>query len=135
AARGFPPPAPPRLAYITQTPLSVDDTAAIVAILRERFPAIVGPRKEDICYATTNRQAAVKAIAARCDAVLVIGSPNSSNSPRLVEVAHRAGCAQAQLVQSVSDLVWSEFTAVRTLGLTAGASAPEWVGRPALQSF
>jgi len=134
-ARRFYPRDPERLAYLTQTTLSVDDTAAIVAILRERFPAIVGPRKEDICYATTNRQAAVKAIAARCDAVLVIGSPNSSNSQRLVEVAHRAGCAQAQLVQSVSDLVWSEFTAVRTLGLTAGASAPEWLVSQLVNAF
>jgi 4-hydroxy-3-methylbut-2-enyl diphosphate reductase len=124
-ANRFYPRDPERLAYLTQTTLSVDDTAAIVAILRQRFPAIVGPRKEDICYATTNRQAAVKAIAARCDAVLVIGSPNSSNSLRLVEVARRAGCARAQLVQSVGDLVWPEFAAVRTLGLTAGASAPE----------
>jgi 4-hydroxy-3-methylbut-2-en-1-yl diphosphate reductase len=134
-ARRFHPRDPERLAYLTQTTLSVDDTAAIVAILRARFPAIVGPRKEDICYATTNRQAAVKAIAARCDAVLVIGSPNSSNSQRLVEVARRAGCAQAQLVQSVSDLVWSEFTAVRTLGLTAGASAPEWLVSQLVNAF
>jgi 4-hydroxy-3-methylbut-2-en-1-yl diphosphate reductase len=134
-ARRFYPRDPERLAYLTQTTLSVDDTAAIVAILRERFPAMVGPRKEDICYATTNRQAAVKAIAARCDAVLVIGSPNSSNSQRLVEVARRAGCARAQLVQSVSDLVWSEFTAVRTLGLTAGASAPEWLVSQLVDAF
>jgi 4-hydroxy-3-methylbut-2-en-1-yl diphosphate reductase len=135
AARRFYPRDPERLAYLTQTTLSVDDTAAIVAILRERFPAIVGPRKEDICYATTNRQAAVKAIAARCDAMLVIGSPNSSNSQRLVEVARRAGCAQAQLVQSISDLVWSEFAAVRTLGLTAGASAPEWLVSQLVNAF
>src|SRR5262245_12026232 len=103
-ARRFEPRDPERLAYTTQTTLSVDDTAAIVAVLKARFPAIVGPRKEDICYATTNRQAAVKAIASRCDAVLVIGSPNSSNSQRLVEVARRAGWARAQLVRSVSDL-------------------------------
>jgi 4-hydroxy-3-methylbut-2-enyl diphosphate reductase len=134
-ARRFYPRHPDRLAYLTQTTLSVDDTAAMVAILRERFPAIVGPRKEDICYATSNRQAAVKAIAARCDAVLVIGAPNSSNSQRLVEVARRAGCAQAQLVQSVSDLVWSEFAAVRTLGLTAGASAPEWLVSQLVNAF
>jgi 4-hydroxy-3-methylbut-2-enyl diphosphate reductase len=134
-ARRFDPRDPQRLAYLTQTTLSVDDTSAIVAILRERFPAIAGPRKEDICYATTNRQAAVKAIAARCDAMLVIGSPNSSNSQRLVEVARRAGCAQAQLVQSVSDLVWSEFAAVRTLGLTAGASAPEWLVSQLVNAF
>ena len=92
--RRFAPRDPARLAYITQTTLSVDDTAAIVAILKERFPAIVGPRKEDICYATTNRQAAVKAIAPRCDALIVVGAPNSSNSLRLVEVAERAGCPQ-----------------------------------------
>ncbi len=92
AAQRFEPRDPERLAYITQTTLSVDDTAAIVAILKARFPAIVGPRKEDICYATTNRQAAVKVIAPRCDAVIVVGAPNSSNSLRLVEVAERAGC-------------------------------------------
>jgi 4-hydroxy-3-methylbut-2-enyl diphosphate reductase len=134
-ARRFCPRDPQRLAYLTQTTLSVDDTAAMVAILRERFPAIAGPRKEDICYATSNRQAAVKAIAPRCDAVLVIGSPNSSNSQRLVEVARRAGCAQARLVQSIGDLVWSEFTAVRTLGLTAGASAPEWLVSQLINAF
>jgi 4-hydroxy-3-methylbut-2-en-1-yl diphosphate reductase len=134
-ANRFYPRDPERLAYLTQTTLSVDDTAAIVAILRQRFPAIVGPRKEDICYATTNRQAAVKAIAARCDAVLVIGSPNSSNSLRLVEVARRAGCARAQLVQSVGDLVWPEFAAVRTLGLTAGASAPERLVSELINAF
>ncbi|HEU0059316.1 MAG TPA: 4-hydroxy-3-methylbut-2-enyl diphosphate reductase [Hyphomicrobiaceae bacterium] len=134
-AHRFSPRDPQRLAFLTQTTLSVDDTAAIVAILRQRFPAIIGPRKEDICYATTNRQAAVKAIAGRCDALLVIGSPNSSNSQRLVEVARRAGCARAQLVQSVDDLVWSEFGAVRTLGLTAGASAPEWLVSQLVDAF
>jgi 4-hydroxy-3-methylbut-2-en-1-yl diphosphate reductase len=134
-ANRFCPRDPERLAYLTQTTLSVDDTAAIVAILRQRFPAIVGPRKEDICYATTNRQAAVKAIAARCDAVLVIGSPNSSNSLRLVEVARRAGCARAQLVQSVGDLVWPDFAALRTLGLTAGASAPERLVSELIDAF
>ena len=134
-AHRFSPRDPQRLAFLTQTTLSVDDTAAIVAILRQRFPAIVGPRKEDICYATTNRQAAVKAIAGRCDALLVIGSPNSSNSQRLVEVARRAGCARAQLVQSVGELVWSEFGAVRTLGLTAGASAPEWLVSQLVDAF
>jgi 4-hydroxy-3-methylbut-2-enyl diphosphate reductase len=134
-ARRFRPRDPERLAYITQTTLSVDDTAAIVAILRERFPAIVAPRKEDICYATTNRQAAVKAIADRCDALLVIGSPNSSNSQRLVEVARRAGCARAQLLQSAADLVWSDFSNVRTLGLTAGASAPEALVGEVVEAF
>jgi 4-hydroxy-3-methylbut-2-en-1-yl diphosphate reductase len=134
-ARRFQPRDPAWLAYITQTTLSVDDTAAIVAVLRERFPAVVGPRKEDICYATTNRQAAVKAIADRCDALIVIGSPNSSNSQRLVEVAQRAGCARAQLLPSVSDLVWSDFAGVRTLGVTAGASAPELLVGQVVDAF
>ena len=134
-ARRFQPRDPARLAYITQTTLSVDDTAAIVAVLRERFPAVVGPRKEDICYATTNRQAAVKAIAGRCDALIVIGSPNSSNSQRLVEVAQRAGCPRAQLLPSVSDLVWSDFAGVRTLGVTAGASAPELLVSQVVDAF
>ena len=97
---------PDRLAYITQTTLSVDDTAAIVACLRQRFPAIIGPHKEDICYATTNRQEAVKAIAGDCDMVLVIGAPNSSNSLRLVEVARKAGCPSAALVQRAADIDW-----------------------------
>ena len=116
---------PDNLAYATQTTLSVDDTAAVVAALQARFPKIAGPRKEDICYATTNRQAAVKAIAARCDALLVIGAPNSSNSKRLVEVAMRAGCARALLVQRAADIDWAELGRPRTLGITAGASAPE----------
>src|SRR5689334_3284645 len=134
-ARRFQPRDAERLAYITQTTLSVDDTAAIVAILRERFPAIAGPRKEDICYATTNRQAAVKAIGAACDALLVIGAPNSSNSQRLVEVARRAGCAQARLLQSAADIVWSEFAGVRRLGLTAGASSPEQLVSEVIAAF
>ncbi len=114
-----------RLAFITQTTLSVDDTAQIVEILKERFPAIIGPQKEDICYATTNRQAAVKAIAARCDLVLVVGAPNSSNSLRLVEVAERSGSAKSMLVQRAADIVWSNLDGVTTVGITAGASAPE----------
>jgi 4-hydroxy-3-methylbut-2-enyl diphosphate reductase len=114
-----------RLAYITQTTLSVDDTAGIIAVLKERFPAIVGPHKEDICYATTNRQAAVKAIAPRSDCVLVVGAPNSSNSLRLVEVAERAGCRRAMLVQRAADIPWRALDGVGTLGITAGASAPE----------
>jgi 4-hydroxy-3-methylbut-2-en-1-yl diphosphate reductase len=134
-ARRFRPRDPSRLAYVTQTTLSVDDTAAIVAVLRERFPAIVGPRKEDICYATTNRQAAVKAIAPRCDAVLVVGSPNSSNSQRLVEVARRAGCPRARLLTALSDLAWDDFAGVRTLGVTAGASAPEWLVGQVVDAF
>ena len=124
-ARRFIPRDPLQLAYITQTTLSVDDTAAIVAVLKERFPAIMGPRKEDICYATTNRQAAVKAIAARCDRMIVVGAPNSSNSLRLVEVAERAGCPRAVLVQRAQDIVWEDFDGIATLGVTAGASAPE----------
>ena len=124
-ARRLAPNDPSRLAWITQTTLSVDDTAAIVAVLRERFPAIVGPHKEDICYATTNRQAAVKAIAPRADCVVVVGAPNSSNSLRLVEVAERAGCPAAMLVQRAADLPWDRLAGIRTLGITAGASAPE----------
>jgi 4-hydroxy-3-methylbut-2-en-1-yl diphosphate reductase len=115
---------PESLAFLTQTTLSVDDTAEIVGILRRRFPAINGPRSEDICYATSNRQGAVKAIAARCDALLVIGSPNSSNSLRLVEVAEREG-TKARLVGRGADLDFSWLEGVRTLGITAGASAPE----------
>ncbi|MEQ9812234.1 MAG: 4-hydroxy-3-methylbut-2-enyl diphosphate reductase [Azospirillaceae bacterium] len=118
-------PQPDRLAYITQTTLSVDDTAEIVERLRARFPAIVGPHKEDICYATTNRQDAVKAIAADCDMVLVIGAPNSSNSLRLVEVARKAGCPAAALVQRAADIDWEALASARAIGLTAGASAPE----------
>jgi len=116
---------PDKLAWITQTTLSVDDTAGIVAALKARFPSIVGPHKEDICYATTNRQAAVKAIAPRSDCVLVVGAPNSSNSLRLVEVADRAGCPRAMLVQRASELPWDQLASIRTLGITAGASAPE----------
>ncbi|MGH1456914.1 MAG: 4-hydroxy-3-methylbut-2-enyl diphosphate reductase [Alphaproteobacteria bacterium] len=113
------------LAYCTQTTLSVDDTADIVAALQVRFPNIRGPRKEDICYATTNRQAAMKAIAPLSDAVIVLGAPNSSNSNRLVEVAALNGCAKAMLVQRVSDIDWDWFDGVNALGLSAGASAPE----------
>ena len=116
---------PARLAYITQTTLSVDDTAAIVAALVARFPAIVGPAKEDICYATTNRQAAVKLIAPKIDALLVIGAPNSSNSRRLVEVGQAAGCGYAQLVQRAADIDWRALDGIRAVGVTAGASAPE----------
>jgi 4-hydroxy-3-methylbut-2-en-1-yl diphosphate reductase len=123
-ARAIEPADPDRLAYISQTTLSVDDTAEIVAILRARFPLIEGPRKEDICYATTNRQEAVKAIAPRSDLVLVIGAPNSSNSLRLVEVADRCG-SRAKLLQRATDIDWSWFDDVAVLGITAGASAPE----------
>ncbi|HEX8669432.1 MAG TPA: 4-hydroxy-3-methylbut-2-enyl diphosphate reductase [Allosphingosinicella sp.] len=122
------PPEPENLAYLTQTTLSVDDTAEIISILERRFPGIKAPRGEDICYATSNRQAAVKDIAGRCEAVLVIGSPKSSNSLRLVEVAQREG-VRAQLIGRATDidLVWLE--GVRTLGISAGASAPETLVR------
>ena len=113
------------LAYCTQTTLSVDDTAAIVDALKVKFPNIQGPHKEDICYATTNRQAAVKTIAPRSDAVIVIGAPNSSNSNRLVEVAALHGCEKALLVQRAEDIDWNWMDGVKTLGITAGASAPE----------
>ena len=118
-------PDPENLAYITQTTLSVDDTAAIVDVLKHRFPAIEGPNKADICYATTNRQEAVRTIAPRSDALIVVGASNSSNSNRLVEVARASGCANAFLVESVEDLDWQLLEGVRTLAITAGASAPE----------
>jgi len=124
-ARTFEPKNSKSLAYITQTTLSVDDTGEIVAILRERFPGIVGPHKEDICYATTNRQAAVKAIAAKCQALIVVGAQNSSNSKRLVEVAEKAGCPMALLLQRAAEIPWEAFEGIDTLGITAGASAPE----------
>jgi 4-hydroxy-3-methylbut-2-enyl diphosphate reductase len=124
-ARAFTPKDEDALAYTTQTTLSVDDTRAIVEVLQERFPRIVGPRKDDICYATTNRQEAVKRIASACDRLIVVGSPNSSNSLRLVEVAKRAGCPRAMLVQSASEIDWNEFIGIRSVGITAGASAPE----------
>lgn len=116
---------PEHLAYCTQTTLSVDDTASIVEALQEKFPKIKVPHKEDICYATTNRQAAMKAIAPLSDAVMVIGAPNSSNSNRLVEVAALNGCPKAMLVQRVDEIDWSWFEGVNALGLSAGASAPE----------
>lgn len=114
-----------KLAFVTQTTLSVDDTAEVVEALKARFPGIVGPHKEDICYATTNRQEAVKAMAPKCDAMLVVGAPNSSNSKRLVEVGARAGCAYAQLVQRASDIDWRALEGISSIGITAGASAPD----------
>jgi 4-hydroxy-3-methylbut-2-enyl diphosphate reductase len=119
------PPRTEELAYITQTTLSLDDTTDIVAVLRRRFPSIEGPRRDDICYATTHRQHAVKAIAPRADLVVVLGAPNSSNSLRLVEVAESSGCDKAQLVQRAAEIDWSELHDGDVLGLTAGASAPE----------
>ncbi|MGH6791116.1 MAG: 4-hydroxy-3-methylbut-2-enyl diphosphate reductase [Methyloceanibacter sp.] len=124
-ANRFTPRNPDRLAVITQTTLSVDDTKEIMRALKERFPALAVPRKDDICYATTNRQDAVKRIAPHCDRMIVVGSPNSSNSLRLVEVAERAGCPQAMLIQRASEIEWPLFSGISRLGITAGASAPE----------
>jgi len=124
-----------QLAYVTQTTLSLDDTADIVAVLKRRFPNIVAPHKEDICYATTNRQEAVKRVAPQVDALVVVGAPNSSNSRRLQEVAERAGCRYSVLVQRASDIDWSKFENIRTLGVTAGASAPEVLVEEILDAF
>jgi 4-hydroxy-3-methylbut-2-enyl diphosphate reductase len=126
---------PERLAYVTQTTLSLDDTAEIVAALKARFPAIVGPHKEDICYATTNRQEAVKAMAPKCDALLVVGAPNSSNSKRLVEVGARAGCSYAQLIQRAGDIDWRALEGIGSIGITAGASAPEILVEEVIDAF
>ena len=126
---------PLRLAFVTQTTLSVDDTADIVVALNVRFPGIVGPHKEDICYATTNRQEAVKAMAPDCDAMLVVGAPNSSNSRRLVEVGQRAGCRYAQLVQRAAEIDWRALEGIRTVGITAGASAPEVLTTEVIDAF
>jgi len=126
---------PSRLAFVTQTTLSVDDTADIVTALQARFPQIVGPHKEDICYATTNRQEAVKTIAPDCDALLVVGAPNSSNSKRLVEVAARAGCNYSQLVQRATDIDWRAIEGIRSVGITAGASAPEVLINEVVDAF
>ena len=124
-AESFTPADPDNLAFVTQTTLSVDDTAEIVETLQRRFPSMAAPHKEDICYATTNRQTAVKAIGAKADLVLVVGAPNSSNSVRLVEVARRAGARDAHLVQTAGNVDWSWFEGVERLGISAGASAPE----------
>ncbi|MGH6957291.1 MAG: 4-hydroxy-3-methylbut-2-enyl diphosphate reductase [Caulobacteraceae bacterium] len=124
-AEAFVPRDPANLAFVTQTTLSLEDTAEMVEALRRRFPEIAAPHKEDICYATTNRQDAVKALAARCDLLLVVGSGNSSNSVRLVEVGLKAGARRAKLVDEAAHIDWSWFEGVGTLGLTAGASAPE----------
>ncbi|MFT4150777.1 MAG: 4-hydroxy-3-methylbut-2-enyl diphosphate reductase [Paracoccaceae bacterium] len=126
---------PAKLAVITQTTLSVDDTAGIMAALVARFPAILVPAHEDICYATTNRQAAVKAIAPGIDALLVIGAPNSSNSKRLVEVGRAAGCAYSQLVQRAGDIDWRALSGIRAVGVTAGASAPEVLVNEVIDAF
>jgi 4-hydroxy-3-methylbut-2-enyl diphosphate reductase len=134
-ARAFQPRDREKLAYVTQTTLSIDDTAEMVAILKERFPAIIGPHKEDICYATTNRQEAVKRVAAEVEAMIVVGAPNSSNSQRLREVAERAGCRATALVQRADDIDWSAFGAITSLGITAGASAPEILVEEIIAAF
>ncbi|HAY92250.1 4-hydroxy-3-methylbut-2-enyl diphosphate reductase [Paracoccaceae bacterium] len=126
---------PDSLAYVTQTTLSIDDTADIVTALQNRFPKIVGPHKEDICYATTNRQMAVKAIAGKVDALLVVGAPNSSNSKRLVEVGAKAGCTYAQLVQRADDIDWNALGDMQNIGITAGASAPEVLVDEVIDAF
>ncbi len=126
---------PERIAFITQTTLSVDDAADIIAALKARFPAIIGPRKEDICYATTNRQAAVREIAPKIGALLVIGAPNSSNSRRLVEVGEKSGCAYAQLVERAKDIDWRALDGAHAIGITAGASAPEVLIDEVLEAF
>jgi 4-hydroxy-3-methylbut-2-enyl diphosphate reductase len=134
-ARSFVPKDASNLAFVTQTTLSVDDTAGIVEVLRTRFPAIVGPHREDICYATTNRQEAVKLVAPLVEAMVVVGAPNSSNSQRLKEVAERAGCAFAVLVQRAADIDWARFDGIASLGVTAGASAPEVLVEEVLDAF
>ena len=134
-ARAFTPQDPGKLAYVTQTTLSIDDTAEIVAILKNRFPGIAGPVKEDICYATTNRQNAVKAIAGKVDCLIVVGSPQSSNSLRLVEVAERAGCPNAFLLERASGLEWDKLPPLASIALTAGASAPEVIVDEVIDAF
>ena len=134
-AETFEPTNPDELAWITQTTLSVDDTAGIVEVLERRFPNIVGPNRQDICYATTNRQEAVKSLAGDCDAILVVGAPNSSNSMRLVEVAQKLGCERSMLVQRASEINWAAFEGIRTLGITAGASAPEVLVEEVIAAF
>jgi 4-hydroxy-3-methylbut-2-en-1-yl diphosphate reductase len=129
------PPDAENLAFVTQTTLSVDDTREVIEALKARFPAIVGPHTQDICYATTNRQEAVKRVAPLVDAVIVVGSPNSSNSQRLREVAERAGCPVARLIPRAGDIAWSDFEGIRRLGLTAGASAPEILVEEVIGAF
>lgn len=132
---GLKPRDPEQLAFITQTTLSVDDTVGIVAALNDKFPNIVGPHKEDICYATTNRQEAVKAVAAHADALLVIGAPNSSNSRRLVEVGQKAGCSYSQLVQRAKYIDWDALEKFDSIGISAGASAPEELINEVVDAF
>jgi 4-hydroxy-3-methylbut-2-en-1-yl diphosphate reductase len=131
----FKPRDPKKLAFVTQTTLSVNDCAEIIERLKERFPAIVGPHKEDICYATTNRQEAVKRVSPMVEAMIVVGAPNSSNSQRLREVAERSGCPRAALVPRAADIDWKEFGGIKSLGITAGASAPEVLVEEVLDAF
>ena len=126
---------PEKLAFVTQTTLSIDDTSDIVAELKNTFPSIVGPHKEDICYATTNRQVAVKEIAPKVEALLVVGAPNSSNSKRLVEVATKGGCSYAQLIQRAEEIDWRALKGVKSIGITAGASAPEVLIKGVVDAF
>ncbi|MBZ0217142.1 MAG: 4-hydroxy-3-methylbut-2-enyl diphosphate reductase [Fimbriimonadaceae bacterium] len=134
-ARNVRPANPHKLSYITQTTLSIDDTREIIDVLKARFPDIQGPGRADICYATTNRQEAVKQIAPRCDALIVVGAPNSSNSQRLSEVAERDGCETALLIQNADEIDWDSFPAIRSLGITAGASAPEILVEDLIEAF
>jgi 4-hydroxy-3-methylbut-2-enyl diphosphate reductase len=134
-AESFTPVHPEQLAFVTQTTLSVDDTIEIVSVLRRRFPQINGPHKEDICYATTNRQEAVKRVAPEVDAMIVVGSPNSSNSLRLVEVAERAGCKVSMLVDRAAEIDWSKLEGIKSLGISAGASAPEQLVDEVIEAF
>jgi 4-hydroxy-3-methylbut-2-enyl diphosphate reductase len=134
-AEAFVPRDPQNLAFVTQTTLSIDDTAEIVAVLKRRFPSVHGPHKEDICYATTNRQEAVKAVAPDVDAMIVVGSPTSSNSVRLVEVARRAGCERAFLVDRAEEIDWAALGEINRIGITAGASAPERLVDEVVEAF
>jgi 4-hydroxy-3-methylbut-2-enyl diphosphate reductase len=134
-AEAFAPRDPHNLGFVTQTTLSVDDTADVIGVLQRRFPSITVPHKEDICYATTNRQDAVKRVAPHVDAMIVVGSRNSSNSLRLVEVAERAGCPKAMLVDRASEIPWDLLDGIRTLGISAGASAPEALVDEVIEAF
>ncbi|MBK1623768.1 MULTISPECIES: 4-hydroxy-3-methylbut-2-enyl diphosphate reductase [Afifella] len=134
-ARAFTPKDPENLSWISQTTLSIDDTAEMVEILKERFPSIAGPQKGDICYATTNRQEAVKAVAPTVERMLVVGAPNSSNSRRLREVAERSGCPKAMLINRAAEIDWADFDGISRVGLTAGASAPEVLVEEVVAAF
>ena len=134
-AHNFAPKNPDNLAFVTQTTLSVDDTSKIIDVLKNRFPTIKSPPKEDICYATTNRQEVVKQVAPEVDAMIVVGAPNSSNSMRLVEVAERSGCKKSILVQRAKDINWGDFSNISSLGITAGASAPETLVEEIIDAF